>query len=202
MHFFGHPDSGHAYKVALLLSVGEIEHDYTLIDIFSPRESRPAKFQQHASFGEVPLLVDAGVAYTQSNAILMHLAQKFRRWGGEDAHALQHALEWLFWEANKIGMCLPQLRADQLFDDSRLQPDARAWLSARYTSDVGVLDARLGKTGAFVVGDTPTIADFSICGYLFLADEAQVNVPGNVRDWLERLRQLPNWRAPRELLDR
>lgn len=201
MKFFGHPDSGHAYKVALLLNVANIDYDYTLIDIFSARESRPANFQRYAAFGEVPLLVDNETAFTQSNAILIHLAGVTKQWGAQDPETMQRCMEWLFWEANKIGMCLPQLRADQLFEDSRLRADARAWLTARYTNDVGILERRLANTQAFIVGRTPTIADFSICGYLFLANDAKVEIPINVQRWLERIQQLPNWSTPQTLLN-
>ncbi|MFK8053478.1 MAG: glutathione S-transferase family protein [Woeseiaceae bacterium] len=197
---FGHPDSGHAYKIKLLMDVAEIDHEYVFIDIFSPRTSRPKIFRKHARFGEVPLLLDGDHALTQSNAILLYLAKKFSRWGGEHSALLDNATEWLFWEANKIGLCLPQLRADKRFDDSRLDDGARDWLMQRYLHDVGLLNDRLGDTGAFITGDTLTIADFSICGYLFLADEAEVDVPKQVRAWLARLSELPHWQTPGEIL--
>lgn len=200
MKLFGHPDSGHAYKVRLMLTVADIPHDYQYIDIFSPRHSRPAEFQQLARFGEVPLLVDDGRAYTQSNAILTHLAKRSGAWGAQSDDSFQRCLEWLFWEANKIGLCLPQLRADKLFADAALKPDARQWLLARFEHDVTLLDCELAKTGTFITGDSPTIADFSICGYLFYADQAEVELPQQVTKWLARLRNLPGWQQPYELL--
>lgn len=200
MKLFGHPDSGHAYKVRLLLVTGGIEHDYEVVDIFSRRDTRSDEFQRNARFGEVPLLLDDGVAFTQSNAILLHLATRFSRWGAEDKQTLQLCREWLFWEANKIGMCLPQLRADRLFADSALRPDARAWLHGRYEHDVHVLDRQLAETGAFILGDAVSIADYSICAYLFLAEDAAVDVPANVTAWLVRMQGLAGWQAPAELL--
>lgn len=200
MKLFGHPDSGHVYKVRLMLAVAGIPHDYEHIDIFSPRESRPSEFRRHARFGEVPLLVDDGVGYTQSNAILIHLAKRQGAWGAENPRSLQQCCEWLFWEANKIGMCLPQLRADRRFRDSRLEDGTRRWLLARYEHDVGILDDHLSETGAFMLGDEVSIADFSICGYLSYADEAQVLVPDHVAAWLTRISKLPGWQAPYDLL--
>lgn len=201
MKLFGHPESGHAYKVRLMLAVAGIPHDYESIDIFSPRESRPPEFRRHARFGEVPLLLDDGVGYTQSNAILIHLARKTRAWGAQDARLLQQCCEWLFWEANKIGMCLPQLRADKRFEDSRLEDGARRWLLKRYEHDVGLLDERLAETGAFILGDEVGIADFALCGYLSYAEEAEVFVPDHVSGWLTRISDLTGWQAPYDLLE-
>jgi len=42
--------------------------------------------------------------------------------------------------------------------------------------------------------------DFSICGYLFLATEANVVVPEAVAVWLQRLSQLPGWANHQSLL--
>ena len=64
-----------------------------------------------------------------------------------------------------------------------------------------ILDAHLARR-RFVVADRPTIADLSLCGYLFFDDEIGVdwnNYP-NVRDWLARLRALPRWKHPYDLM--
>ena len=61
----------------------------------------------------------------------------------------------------------------------------------------GVLDAHLAGR-AFVVADRATIADLSLCGYLFWPDEIGVDwaaYPG-IAAWLDRIRALPRWRAP------
>ncbi|MEL7025512.1 MAG: glutathione S-transferase family protein [Pseudomonadota bacterium] len=200
MKLFGHPDSGHVYKVRLLLCTNQIAHDYETVDIFAPRESRSQEFQTSARFGEVPTLLDGDQSMSQSNAILVHLARRFGQWGAESEHRLQRVLEWLFWEANKIGMCLPQLRADRLFADSKLETEARVWLLRRYQHDIDVLDRRLAKTGAFVIDQSITIADYSICGYLFFAEDAEVEMPANVTTWLNRLRDLTGWAPPKDLL--
>jgi len=200
MKLFGHPDSGHAYKIRLMLTVSGISHQYETVDIFSPRESRQEEFRLNARYQEVPLLLDENKAYVQSAAILCHLATKTADHGAQDPQLYQRCLEWLFWEANKIGLCLPQLRAHELFADSRLQPDAHAWLSARYEHDVGLLNSELSDGRAWITGDTLTIADFSLCGYLSYAEQSKVAVPKHVQSWLDRLTQLPGWQPPYELL--
>ena len=201
MKLFGHPDSGHAFKVRLFLRHAGIEHDYELVDIFAPRESRQPAFRDRAPFGEVPLLIDGSRSFAQSNAILLHLAAPTGRWGCANADESARTREWLFWEANKIGMCLPQLRAFHRFDGHGIDDGARAWLERRYAHDVHVLDAAFADGRDWIVGgDGPGIADFSLCGYLVHAAEARVEVPPRVAEWLDRLALLPAWRPPHELL--
>ena len=200
MKLFGHPDSGHAYKVKLCLAIAGISHDYEEIDIFSERDSRSPEFKQQSRFHEVPLLIDEGKAYVQSNAILIHIATNNQIIRAKSDQTLTRCLEWLFWEANKIGLCLPQLRASNKFEQFRLSEGAQRWLSERYQHDVQILAAELSDHRKFIVGENPTIADCSLCGYLYFADEAKVEVPPLVRDWLARIAGLKGWAHPYELL--
>ena len=65
----------------------------------------------------------------------------------------------------------------------------------------GVLDTHLaGRT--HVVGERLTIADLSLCGYLFWPDEIGVDWAGypNIAAWLGRIRGTPRWSAPYALM--
>ncbi|ASJ72944.1 glutathione S-transferase family protein [Granulosicoccus antarcticus] len=198
---FGHPDSGHAFKVRLCLCVAGIEHDYEYVDIFKPRDQRSEQFRKHSRFGEVPVLVEQGKAYVQSNAILLHLARQTGLLGGEDSETLNACAEWLVWEANRIGMCLPQLRVLQKFDADASLEGAAAWLMSRYEQDVNMLETSLQDGRDWMLGgDAPTIADFCLCGYLVFADEAKVTVPPAVQAWLQRIASLDGWQHPYQLL--
>ena len=57
---------------------------------------------------------------------------------------------------------------------------------------------------AWVVGDAPTIADISICGYLFYpVDESGYDVADQfpaIAAWLDRLRALPGFASPYDVL--
>lgn len=198
---FGHLDSGHAFKVRFFMCAADIEHRYEVVDIWQPREMRSAEFQAASKFGEVPLLVDNGVSYVQSNAILLHLARQLGRWGGESSERLVACEQWMVWEANKLGMCLPQLRSYEKFEKNAVLGSALPWLTARYEHDVGVLEATLSDGRAWIIdGEEPSIADFSLCGYLYFAHEAKLAVPPHVESWLKRLSELPAWRHPYELM--
>ena len=196
MKLFVHPASGHAYKVRLMLAFADIPYDSEEIDIFSPRESRPEDFRLNSKFSEVPTLIDEGEAFVQSNAILLHLAQKHQVLGGQDKVQLNRCKEWLFWEANKIGMSLPQLRYAAMFDDHDLNEGALLWLRSRYDYDISIMENELSDGRAYFLGDEFSIADCSLAGYLYFADEAKLPVPKHVQAWLVRLAALPEWFHP------
>lgn len=200
MRLFGHPDSGHAYKVRLALCHAGIEHDYEHVDIWSPLAERSVAFQDASRFGEVPCLIDDdGVARVQSNAILLHLMDAH---GVGDSSQRVHTVEWLCWEANKIGMCLPQLRVARHFDGASFSAGAIEWLQARYDSDVARMAQELSDGRAYITGAAPSVADFALCGYLVFADEADVQVPAEVDEWLQRIAALPGAAPPAVLMQR
>jgi glutathione S-transferase len=200
MKLYGHPDSGHALKVKFCLNSASIEHEYEVIDIFSDKNSRNLDFVNRSKHCEVPLLVDGDKNLTQSNAILVYIAKKFQLYGANSDSELLACLEWLMWESNKIGMCLPQLRADKKLKSFELSNGAREWLLARYIHDVGVINNELKDARPYIVGENLTIADFSLCGYLMYAEEAEVDIPKNVDAWRERLKNLNGWSNPYEML--
>ena len=197
---YGNRESGHSYKVRLALVLGQIAHSYVPIDIFVPHTDRPEPFRSLARFGEVPLLTHQGQAYAQSDAILCWLAEHTGRLGGESPERMARVREWLFWEANRIGLCLPHLRYARRFAPDDYPAGALDWLQQRFERDIAVLDAALAQGHAFILDDTPCVADFALCGYLFWADQASLAVPPHVGAWLERIRNLPHWKAPYELL--
>ncbi|NJM83780.1 MAG: glutathione S-transferase family protein [Tabrizicola sp.] len=197
---YGNRESGHSYKVRLMLALTHTPHEYRPVDIQLPRDRRPADFQQVSKYGEVPVLVDRGQAYVQSNAILLHLAQRTLKFHGRDAVDHDQVREWLFWEANRIGTSVPNLRfALRWVPDTR--PEVLDWLRARAVAD---LDRMNGEFAAhkFLLADIPTVADISCCGYLFWADQAGLDLAPwpNVQRWLADISALPGWKAPYDLM--
>jgi glutathione S-transferase len=151
--------------------VADIDHSYEVVDIWQARELRSAEFQVASKFGEVPLLFDGGVSYVQSNAILLHLARQAGRWGFDSSERIALCEQWMIWEANKIGMCLPLLRSYEKFEKNETLLNELPWLKARYEHDVSVLESVLSDGRPWIIkGEEPSIADFSLCGYLQLAD--------------------------------
>ena len=199
---YGHPESGHTYKVALALELAGIPFEYRWVNVFLPREQRAADFQAVSRYGEIPVLVDDGVPMVQSNSILLHLAGKHRTLGGEDAARLAQAREKLFWEANRIGISLPNLRHVLRFDPSAGPPAVLAWLRARLQFDLQQMEREIAAS-TWLLGSAPTVADIACFAYLCY-DDIGLDLRGfpNLRAWMQRMRALPRWRAPHDLLAR
>jgi glutathione S-transferase len=78
-----------------------------------------------------------------------------------------------------------------------------ALLKARFDGALGIVEKHLGNS-KFMVGDTPTIADFSLAGYMFYPpEESGYDWPRtnpNLAQWIGRMRALPGWKDPYELM--
>lgn len=194
MLLFGSTHSGHSYKVRSFLLLSNTPHIYQWIDLGQPRLERDAAFVAVSQFGEVPVLVDQGQPYCQSNSILMHLAQSLHHFCGAQGE-WSSIVEWLFWESNRVGFSVPNLRYALLW--SAQPPQVIDYLRQRVMDDLGTLDATLAKS-AFLLPSGPTIADVSCSAYLFWLDQIGVGEAEfpNVQRWLTALRALPGWVHP------
>lgn len=192
---FGHPDSGHACKVALALSLANLAHRTVWVDIWADPATRPAVFLANSPFAEVPLLVIDGTPLVQSGAILLEIAGRFRCLGGESEAGLRRGRELLMWEANRIGMCLPQLKEARRVDGRGFPAGALDWLRARYATDCARFTTLLGN-GPFFHGETPGIGDCAIWGYSQWTAEAGVEATHVMRAWLARMRGLAAMKPP------
>jgi len=195
-----HRESGHSYKVALALTLIGVPFEMRAVDLNLPRAQRSDDFRKATLFGEVPTLVfDDGLAVSQSNAILDTLARRYGKLDGADERERIRVREWLAWEANRLAMSLPHLRFSRRFTPAGAVLEA--WFGDRMQADLARLSSAL-ESSDFLVGTAPTIADISCCGYLFWADQAGVD-PARwppVAAWLDRIRALPGWRSPYDLL--
>ena len=197
---YSHHESGHCYKVALALTLMGVEFEQRPVDLNRLRELRGDDFRKASLFGEVPVLVfDDGLAVCQSNAILDTLARRYSRLDGHTDAEKIRVREWLAWESNRMAMSLPHLRFSRRF--TRADPLLDAWFEERLQADMKTLQYHL-QGADFLVSARPTIADVSMCGYLFWADQARIDLDQwpAVREWLDRIRALPGWRGPYDLL--
>jgi glutathione S-transferase len=195
---FGHPDSGHACKVALALSMAGLAHETRWVDMWGPAASRPADFLANSPFAEVPLLMIDGRPYVQSGAILLEIATRFQCLGGETQGGIQRAGELLMWEANRIGMCLPQLKEARRVKGEGYPQGAIEWLTGRWMVDRQRFGQWLGGA-PFFHGDTPGIGDCAIWGYVQWLPEAGVEPTPEMATWIDRMSRVPGMKSPTDL---
>ena len=147
---YGNRESGHSYKVKLALTLLGLEHEYRAVDLGTPREGRPEDFRAASRFGEVPALVVVdGPALVQSNAILAHLASTTGRLRGTGNPG--QVTEWLFWEANRVGFSVPNLRVARRFATDT-PAEVITWLERRARADLDRLDRELADGRRFLTG--------------------------------------------------
>ncbi len=196
---FGNRFSGHSYKVALCLALTDTPYEYEEVSLSIPRPQRPDYFRKNTRYGEVPLLLIDGEPFVQSNAILLQLTQQLGLM--LDETKTTQIYEWLMWEQSRLGSSLPNLRFELKFKDTH-EPAVAAWLQNRLVDDLGILSQQLDKTKRFALGDTPTIVDCSLAGYLYWLTDADMDISEwpLVAAWLERVKQLKGWQHPDELL--
>lgn len=196
---YGALNSGHSYKVRLAMLLGGLQHRYERIDLDVPRNERPEPFRSLAAYGEVPLLVDAGEVLVQSNACLLHLAEKHGILGWQNDRERHLVTRWLFWEANRIGRSYANLRWCRLFGKNE-NPGLISWFEETAIVDLDRMNGELADQ-PFLLGHV-TIADLSLAGYLLYGDEVGLDMTRwpHVSAWLDRLRALSGWQHPFEAM--
>jgi glutathione S-transferase len=200
LHYF--PESGNSYKLALMLTLCGRSFEPVWTD-FGARVTWTAEWRRTVNpMGEIPVLEENGVNLTQTGPILLHLAERFGRYGGADEAERFEILRWLFWDNQKLSGFMATYRFLRTFS-SGADPAVLAWHRARVDDFLGIVEQQLSRR-PFVTGDAATIVDLSMCAYLsFPGDETGYDLAAshpNIHAWLARIATLPGWRAPYDLL--
>jgi glutathione S-transferase len=197
--------SGNAYRVALMLNLIGADWQPIYVDFFKGGETRTPKYRAEVNeMGEVPVLVHDGKRLSQSGVILTYLAEhsgKFKPESSEDARL--EALRWIIFDNQKLNGFLGPFRFLKNFARPAGDPAVMAFLKGRIDASLAIFDKRLANA-PFVLGDRPTIADISLCAYLYYpADEFGFDIAAdhkNIGAWLGRMKALPNWGHPYDLM--
>ena len=197
LHCFA--QSGNAYKAALMLELAGADWSPRHVDYFGGETRTPA-YRALNVMGEVPLLEHGARRLSQSGVILDYLAEKLGRYGPQGDDERREILRWLLFDNHKLTSYTATYRFMRTFA-SGVDPAVLAEFGRRAQSAWEILDAHLAAR-RYVVGDRLTIADLSLCGYLFFPDEIGVdwNDHPRIRDWLLRIRDEPRWAHPHALM--
>ena len=200
LYCFG--ESGNAYKAALMLELCRLSWQPVWVDFFNGATRQPAWRAEVNEMGEVPVLVHGGLKLTQSGVILDYLAEQTRKFGPKSDDERREILRWILFDNHKLTANLASLRFLIQFAKTGETP-VTEFLRARAINALKVLDAHLAQS-PFVIGKRATIADLSMCGYLYYGDELTVPLEQFVQvgNWLDRIRSLPGWKHPYDLMPR
>ncbi|MBL1421390.1 MAG: glutathione S-transferase family protein [Alphaproteobacteria bacterium] len=197
---YGFAQSGHSYKVALMLELLGVDWQVEKVDFFKG-ETRSDEYRNNVNeMGEVPVLVENGEKMTQSGVILDYLADKYDQFGGKTAAEKRDIWRWVLYDNHKISSQIGPLRfmvGIKKMDEN----DVTKYLRGRITDALGVMEKHLDGQDYFV-GNRATIADFTLCSYLFFADEFGYDWADypHIDRWLNNIKGLKGWQHPYDLL--
>ncbi|MEX0960639.1 MAG: glutathione S-transferase [Burkholderiales bacterium] len=191
--------SGNAYKAALCLELSAADWAPRFVDFFQGETKTPA-YRQINVMGEVPVLEHWGLRLSQSGAILEFLSEQLKVFGAGNPAEKREILRWLLWDNHKLTSYTATYRFMRRFSPNPDKNVMTVFLQ-RAQAAWKVLDAHL-QGRQFVVGNQMTIADLSLCGYLFWDDELGVDwkLFPHIDAWLSRIRNMPRWKHPYQLM--
>lgn len=200
LHCFG--ESGNSYKAALPLHLSGLDHEMVEVDFFGGETRTPEYRANVNEMGEAPVMIDGDIRLTQSGVIQQYITDKTGKFGGATQAEKYEVLRWVLFDNHKLSSFAGMTRFLMNFLPEDKRPkEAIAFNQGRLQGAYGVLNGALeGKD--WLVGDGPTNADFSCCGYLFYPepfgfDRAEWT---NIDAWLSRIEGLEGYKAPYDLM--
>jgi len=162
------------------------------------RSTSEPQFRALNPVGMVPVIDDEGTVVWESNVIVRYLATSRGRTDqlpGEPA-ARARVEQWMDWQAsdfnNSWRVCFQALvRRNPAFQDT-----AAIGASADlFNRMVGIVDGELARTGAYIAGETFTVADIVLGLSLHRWQSVQMARPQyvNVARYLAQLRERPGF---------
>jgi glutathione S-transferase len=163
------------------------------------------EFLALSRWGQVPVLVDGGRVHLQSGAIVEHLAETLGRFQGADRATHQSVREWLYWDVDMLfppvfGCYAVRLGQQKLLPIS-VEPAIADYHRRRTEAALAALDTHLAP-GMYLCAAEPTVADLFCYGDVAFAEICAFDLKRwtNVASWAERIKALPGFKAPFDLL--
>lgn len=200
MKLYTFPYSSNARKAVMAAHLLGSEVEHVLVNLATGEQKRPEYLALNPN-GRVPALVDGDFVLTESNAIMMYLADK--RQGNtlysSDLRARADVNRWLFWQASHWGPAIGALTFENVLKKrfGGGEPDP---VHVKRNEDLlkqlgAVLDAHLAKR-EWVSGDHVTIADLGLSAPLMYLQAASLPLEAfeNVMKWFGRVKELDAWK--------
>ena len=199
MKYYGFWRSLAACRVRITLDLKGIAAEEISVNLMQGEQAKP-EYRAINEMGEVPVLEHGAKRLSQSGVILDYLVSVFRRFGWNNDDERREILRWILWDNHKLTSYIATLR--YMVHLAKVgEPQVHEFLRGRVKTSLGILDGHLSKT-SFCVGEKPTIADLSLCGYLYWPEEFGCSWSDytHIGAWLDRIRALPGWVHPYELM--
>ncbi len=174
-------------KVSILLEELGVPYTAHAIDIGKDEQMTP-EFLAIGPNNKIPAIVDQenGLHMMESGAIMVYLADKYRRFIPDDPEGRARVLEWLMWQMGGFGPM-----AGQAHHFLHFNPGKAEYAETRFRNEVRrlykVLNTRL--EGREHVCDDYSIADMAIWPWVSRHEWQDIDLKDypNVRAWYQRL---------------
>ena len=194
--------SGNSYKIALYLNCAGLDWEPVGVD-FAAGVTRDVDWRaDNNAMGEVPVLEVAGRRMSQSGAILLWLAETTGKFAPADDERFE-TTRWLFFDNHKFTNNYAMHRFQNCLTPRAVDPTILAFLRARVEAGFAIADKHFSHR-PFVLGDRPTIVDFSMAGYVYYpAAETGFDITAEypaIDAWRRRIAALPGWKTPYDMM--
>jgi glutathione S-transferase len=194
--------SGNSYKLALYLNCAGLDWEPIGVDFAGGQTRDPEWRAGTNAMGEVPVLEVNGQRMSQSGAILIWLAETTGKFApGTDERF--EALRWILFDNHKFTNNYAMHRFQNSLTAEPVHPAILVFLRSRVEASYSIVDKHL-MDRPFVLGDRPTIVDFSMAGYVYYSpEETGFDIAADypaLDAWRQRLAALPGWKPPYELM--
>ena len=198
MKLYGFPASPNTWKVRATAHQLDLPLEFELVDLSKGAQRKPEYLALNPT-GRTPTLVDGDFSLWESSAIMQYLGSKRKTplWP-DDARTRADIMRWQSWHLQHWSRgTTPFLFENVVKAILKIgEPDQKALASAAemFHQEAGVLDKHLGRQ-AYLVGDAPTLADFTVVAPLFHAERAKMPLEryGNIKAWFAKHAAMPAW---------
>lgn len=188
---YRYPLSGHSHRVELFLSLLGLPVELVDVDLAAGAQ-KTAAFLAMNPFGQVPVIQDGELTLADSNAILVYLASQYAdaQWLPREPARAAAVQRWLSVAAGLVAFGPAAARLITVFK----APFNAEEVITRANGLFAVMEKELQQS-AFLVGDTPTIADIANYSYIAHAPEGNISLTPypHLRSWLARIEALPRF---------
>lgn len=185
-HAYGAPNP---HKVSIALLELGLEHEINVVEIWKGAGQTP-EFLALNPNGKVPVIVDhdTGLTISESNAILLYLAEKTGKLLPTDPKLRQRALELLFFQASGVGPMFGQRAWFTLFAQEKVP---YAIIRYRYEAErlTGVIEKLLQDGKPWFLGDDYSIVDIAFMGWIWTAVQMHFPIDDypKLKAWFDRM---------------
>jgi glutathione S-transferase len=152
-----------------------VDFEPITVDLVAGEHRRP-EFLQINPAGKVPVLVDGDLVLTESIAIVVYLAEKYRDRGFLPTDSLQRAElnRWLLFTATELEQPLWRIsRHTAIYAEKDRLPGDVALAGKEFRAMAEIVERHM-QHRQFVVGDSATVADFVLAYTLDWGNEVKL----------------------------